>query len=59
MVFDYDEMDYSDTDDIFNFIYFIHNIFFKKLTEYVFNPQRLLRISEKYNLTLDEYVDFL
>ena len=39
--------------------YFIHNIFFKKLIEYVFNPQRLLRIAEKYNLTFDEYMDFL
>ena len=39
--------------------YFTHNILLKKLTEYVFNPQRLLRIVEKYNLTIEEYMDFL
>ena len=45
--------------DIVKLHYFIHYIFFKKLTEYVFNPRRLLRFSKKYNLTLDEYIDFL
>ena len=46
-------------EQLLNLQYFVHEILFKKLTEYVFNPQRLLKISKIYNLTIDEYMDFL
>ena len=52
-------INYEDVCNIAEFQYFIHNKFFKLLTTYVFNPQRLLKIAEKYNLTIDEYLDFL
>ena len=48
--------------DIYNIAelqYFVHNTLLKKLTEYVFNPQRLQRFAEKYNLSFEEYMDFL
>ena len=31
----------------------------KQIIEYVFNPYRLIRVSSKYNLELDEYLDII
>ena len=34
-------------------------ILFREITEYVFHPIRLQRISETYGLSMDEYLDII
>ena len=65
MYINYPKCKIDDSEDIiFDSIFIYKNkmlgsVIFEELTKYVFNPQRLIRYAEKYDLTFDEYVEFL
>ena len=46
-------------ENILELQYFVYEILFKNLIKYVLNPQRLLRMAEKHNISIEEYLEFL